>query len=260
VASVEGIGMIDLYQFTCSHYCEKARWALDYKGIPFTPKNLLPGLHVKVAQTLAAKTCLPIIVDDGRAVQDSTEIITFLDNKYPDHALTPKNPKQAKEALEWEEYLDEEVGITLRLWFYYHVLPDRGRALRFLLEGGPWYGRPLFAFIYPKVRSAMINRMNINAQSAKDAEERLFGALRRLDHALKDRRYLVGDGFSRADLTACALLSAYCLPNDQEAIVMFPKQLRTIREQQKASHFFVWVRDMYNHHRHRSPAEAKAAA
>jgi glutathione S-transferase len=35
--------MITLYQFQFSHYCEKARWALDYKGLAYAPKNLLPG-------------------------------------------------------------------------------------------------------------------------------------------------------------------------------------------------------------------------
>lgn len=251
--------MIDLYQFPCSHYCEKARWALDYKGISFTPRNLLPGLHMKVTQKLGVQTCLPIMVDAGKVVQDSTKIITFLDNKYPDHALTPKEPEQAKEALEWEEYLDEEIGVTLRLWFYYHVLPDRRRALRYLLGGGPWYGRPLFAVIYPKVRRAMMDRMKINAHSAKEAQKRLFAALERLNHTLVDRRYLVGNEFSRADLTACALLAAYCLPNEQEAATMFPKKMRGARERQKNSRFFVWVQDTYKHHRFPSRIKARAA-
>jgi glutathione S-transferase len=41
--------MITLYQFQFSHFCEKARWALDYKDLPYTCKNLLPGLHTRVA-------------------------------------------------------------------------------------------------------------------------------------------------------------------------------------------------------------------
>jgi len=49
--------MIELYQFQFSHYCEKARWALDYKGISYKPRNLLPGLHVKPARKLAPETC-----------------------------------------------------------------------------------------------------------------------------------------------------------------------------------------------------------
>ncbi|MGI8738178.1 MAG: glutathione S-transferase family protein, partial [Gammaproteobacteria bacterium] len=135
--------MVELYQFQFSHYCEKARWALDYKGIPYKPRNLLPGLHVNPTRKLAPDTSLPILVDDGTAVQDSTAIIDFLDRKYPQRPLVPQDPAHAREALAWEEYFDEEVGVTLRLWFYYHALPDRKRALRFMLDGAPWYGRPV---------------------------------------------------------------------------------------------------------------------
>ena len=38
--------MIELYQFPISHFCEKIRWTLDYKGLSHKTRNLLPGLHV----------------------------------------------------------------------------------------------------------------------------------------------------------------------------------------------------------------------
>lgn len=58
--------MIKLYQFAFSHFCEKARWALDYKSIPYTPVNLLPGLRIKPIRKLAPKTCMPVLVDGER--------------------------------------------------------------------------------------------------------------------------------------------------------------------------------------------------
>src|SRR5437879_10744003 len=224
--------MITLYQFQFSHFCEKACWALDYKGLPYIRKNLLPGRHIKVARKLAPKSCLPILVDNETVVQDSTSIITFLDEKFPDRPLTPQDPREAKEALEWEEYLDEEIGIPLRLWFYYHTLPDRDRALRFLLEGAPWYGRPLFALIFPKVRTAMTGLLNLHAESAKRSEERVLTALEKLDGALQGRRFLVGDRFSRADLTACALLLQYCAPDksDAEVSAAVPSHATSLRD------------------------------
>ncbi|HKX12345.1 MAG TPA: glutathione S-transferase N-terminal domain-containing protein, partial [bacterium] len=36
-----------LYQFPISHYCEKARWALAFKEIPYRIVNLAPGLHFR---------------------------------------------------------------------------------------------------------------------------------------------------------------------------------------------------------------------
>ena len=243
--------MITLYQFQFSHFCEKARWALDHKGLPYAAENLLPGLHQKVARKRAPRSSLPILVDGETVVQDSTSIITFLDERFPDRPLIPQNPQEAQEALAWEEYLDEEIGVPLRLCFYYHTLPDRARALRFMLDGAPWYGRPLFALIFPKVRTAMMEGMNIHDASARQSEERLEAALEKLDGALKERRFLVGDRFSRADLTACALLSPYCAPGKSEAEISaaFPAQICAMRDRHRTRPFFGWVLDTYRNYR-----------
>lgn len=243
--------MITLYQFNSSHFCEKARWALDYKGLPYTRKNLLPGLHVRATRKLAPNSHLPILVDNETIVQDSTSIITYLDERFPERLLTPRDYQAAKEALEWEEYLDEEIGVQIRLWFYYYTLPDRDRALGFLLEGAHWYGRLLYPLIYPKVRSAMTDHMNINAASAKQAQERVLAALERLDSVLKERRFLVADSFTRADLTACALLSPYCASDKSDAqfSAAFPTEVCSLRNQHKNRPFFNWVRDIYQNYR-----------
>jgi len=243
--------MITLYQFEFSHFCEKARWALDYKGLPHARKNLLPGLHARVARELAPNSSLPILLDSGTIVQDSTSIITFLDKQYPDRPLTPRDAQEAEEALAWEEYLDEEIGVQVRRWFYYHALPDRDCALRFLLDGAPWYGRPLFALIYPKVRAAMIELMNIHAESARQAEERLMAALDKLDDAVKDRPFLVGDRFSRADLTGCALLRRHCAAGEATAEIAaaVPAPVYALRHAHRSRPFVRWVRETYRSHR-----------
>ena len=53
------------------------------------------------------------------------------------------------------------------------------------------------ALIFPRVRDAMRKAMGINAGSVRDAETRWLIALDRLDHALQERRFLVGDSFTR---------------------------------------------------------------
>lgn len=252
--------MIKLYQFAFSHFCEKARWALDYKSIPYTPINLLPGLHIKTIQKLAPKTCMPVLADGKTAVQDSPAIITYLDRTHPDPLLTPRDPREAREALDWEKYFDEEIGVTLRLWFYHHALPDRNRAMKFIMTGAPWYGPPLYAVIFPKVRERMMRMMNINAASATDAERRLSAALDKLDAALKDRRFLVGDHFSRADLTACALLSPMILPTDKEASELFPQTVLALRNLHKGRRYFGWVQNVYDNYRQPMRTETKRAA
>ena len=42
--------MTRLYTFTISHFAEKARWSLDYKGIRYQEKRLVPGSHVPIVK------------------------------------------------------------------------------------------------------------------------------------------------------------------------------------------------------------------
>jgi glutathione S-transferase len=129
-------------------------------------------------------------------------------------------------------------------------LPDRARALRFILDGAPWYGRALTKAFYPQIRKLMAGIMDIRAESAKQAETRLLAAFDRLDDALRDRGFLVGDRFSRADLTAAALLSPLCAygKSDADLYAVFPDAVRELRDRHKSRRFFVWAQDLIAKH------------
>jgi glutathione S-transferase len=243
--------MFQLYDFAFSHYSEKARWALDFKGVPYAPHHLLPGFHMRTTRRLAPRSCVPILAGEGKVVQDSTEIINFLEQTFPDPPLTPADPNQANEALEWEEYLDEEIGVTLRQWFYFHVLPDRRRAIRFLCQGASGPQRVLFGCAFAPIRRAMTQMMDIHPAPAKEAERRLLLALDKLDNALAHRTFLVADRFSRADLTACALLWPFCRPGERESQVqeLLPEPVCALRNQLEHRRFYHWVSDMYRQQR-----------
>ena len=63
---------LKLYQFAISHYCEKIRWALDYKGLNHVTVSLLPGQHVKTVRKLTGKaSSVPVLDHDGQIVQGS---------------------------------------------------------------------------------------------------------------------------------------------------------------------------------------------
>lgn len=234
-----------LYQFECSHFCEKARWALDWKQVDWRPKNLVPGLHAGTARRLGGKTSVPILVADGHAVQGSGEIITWLDERHPERRLTPGTTADAHAALEWERWLDAEIGVLLRLWFYHHALADRRLATGFILRGAPWYGHLLYALAFPRVEKVMRKAMGIDARSAKEAEQRVAAALDRLGDKLAGREYLVGKTFSRADLTAAALLSP--LVNADEA--QLPPAVAEFRAARAGQPVFAWVRRRYERER-----------
>ena len=81
---------IVLHQFPISHYCEKVRWALDYKGVDYRLKNHLPGLHLKKMKAVAPFSSVPVLEHDGHYVHDSAAIISYLDTQFPARSLTPQ--------------------------------------------------------------------------------------------------------------------------------------------------------------------------
>ena len=77
--------MTRLYTFTISHFAEKARWSLDYKGIPYQEKRLVPGSHIPIVKRIAPSTFVPVLQDAGRIIQGSSAIIDYVDELSPEH-------------------------------------------------------------------------------------------------------------------------------------------------------------------------------
>src|SRR2546423_7210816 len=89
-----------LHHLKVSHYNEKARWALDYKGIPHVRRAAVPGRHRKLAQKLSGGTTFPVLVQNGTAIGDSSRIIAALEEDYPEPPLYPADPDERRKALE----------------------------------------------------------------------------------------------------------------------------------------------------------------
>ncbi len=253
--------MVRLYQFRCSHFCEKVRWALDFKGIAWQAVDLVPGRHMREVRAIAPRSSVPVLVDGTQVIQGSGAIISHLDQVQRERPLTPGDPLAASMALEWERYLDAQLGVPLRLWFYHQLLPSRAQTLDFLLDGAPWHARPLYTLLWPRIRARMRRHMNIHQHSAQAAERDLMGAFDRLDDTLAQRPYLVGTRFTRADLTACALLSGFCLPTSTPGKSDPPAGIKALRERVQERPFYRWVGEMYADYRQPLRAgQAPAAA
>jgi glutathione S-transferase len=204
--------MITLYQFPISHYCEKVRWALDYKGLKYQLSNLLPGLHVKQTKKLALRSTVPILQHDNKIIQGSNHIISYLDTEFPENSLTPEDPGLKNQAMDWERYVDEEIGIHVRRCLYHILLEHPDIVIPFFAHDGPAYGKILLQTIYPVLKKRMRKKMDINDTTAQQSRKHLNMAIDQLDTHLQQHDYLVGDQFTRADLTAAALLAPFCMP------------------------------------------------
>ena len=143
-----------LYTFNISHFAEKARWALDRTGIRYHERVLMPGPHILTIRRLRqGATSVPAIVDEGRAIQGSSRIIDYIDERYlePDRRLTPAEPELQKESLELERWLDAEIGEAARRFFYHHALPHRELVGPLFTQRGPWWGKMFCGLAYLEI-------------------------------------------------------------------------------------------------------------
>src|SRR5690349_10387516 len=102
--------MIRLYTFNLSHFSEKARWALDYEGIAYEEKILLPGPHQLTTRRIAKKTEVPILEHDGKHVQGSGAILDYIADQLGGTKLTPRSAEERARSLALEQEADQAFG------------------------------------------------------------------------------------------------------------------------------------------------------
>lgn len=205
---------IQLYQFAISHFSEKVRWALDYKGVSYQPKFLLPGMHVKTIRGLTGQrvTSVPVLVDDGRVVQGSGAIIDHLDAVFPDKPLLPNEANRQASTLAWEKRLDDEAGPAVRTFAYHHLLQRPKIVAPLLAAKTPFWNSYLFRLGFSRIEEIMRETMAINEKTAAQAQIVIEDLLRELAEIYGEGRFLAGNSFTRADLTAGALFAPLFMP------------------------------------------------
>ncbi len=106
--------MIELYQFELSHYSEKVRFILDYKGLSYKKIEVTPGLGQIDLYRMSGQRQVPVLKDGADIVTDSTAIALYLDRKYPEKPILPLNPQERALTLMLEEWADSSIGLKAR--------------------------------------------------------------------------------------------------------------------------------------------------
>jgi glutathione S-transferase len=240
-----------LWHLKVSHYNEKARWALDFKGVPHVRRAAVVGRHHALARRLTGRPTLPVLVFPDVAIGDSTEIIAALEHRFPDPPLYPRDAEERSRALALEDFFDEQLGPHVRLLVVHHMLPDPSLTLGAFLPDIGRVRRLVATAMFPAVRRRFITALGINALSLNEAFEKVYAAGRRFHAELQDSGYLVGDRFTVADLTLAALVAPAVAP--QQFPYPQPQRghplLAPLREALAEDGISDWALEMYARHR-----------
>jgi glutathione S-transferase len=238
-----------LWHIPISHYNEKVRWALAWKGMEHERKAPPPGAHqlIALALTRGDVNTFPVLRLDGRIVGDSTAIIAALEERQPDPPLYPSDRAERERALRLEEFFDEELGPDIRLWAYHQLLSDPEgfeRIAKGIVPG------PLKGIAAPMARTMVKVRFGAHdSEKAAAAQEKVLAALDRLDAELDGNEYLVGERFTVADLTAAALFYPLVTPPEGPTIPATTEAFESFREPLRDRPGYRHVAEMFRRHR-----------
>ncbi len=192
-----------------SHYCEKARWALDRVGVDYEEDGHLPVFHYLATLRAGGKRTVPVLIDGKTIVRDSTDIVAWADARRPGSLIPIAG---AQDALTIEDDLDSHFGPHTRRWGYYYLLPSK-EAVQHITVGVPGWEKSLLQVSKPAAVAFLRKSLKIDDAGVERSRQKIEDTFARVEQIISDgRRYLTGDRFTVADLTFAALAAPVVLP------------------------------------------------
>jgi len=216
-----------------SPWSERVRWALAFKHLPYEKQNYQPGVDEEELKKLTGQNQVPVLVTDGKVIPDSTAILEWLEASVPEPALLPKAEKDRAQVTLWEELMLGVVGPQGRTLISGRLLRSSDPEMR---QAGQFFGGKYGHSPYAE-------------EQAKLTVKRILVSLKQ---TLNGRQYLVGDTFTRADMTTASMLMV--LRPAPDDFFVFPEHIRPMYIEPVAadpafSEVFVWRDEMYRRHR-----------
>jgi glutathione S-transferase len=197
-----------------SHYCEKARWALERAGIAYVQEPHIQGVHRIAVRRAGGRRTVPVLLASDRVLASSREIVLWVDARLgagerlfaagggrddPQHAVC--------------ERLDEVLGPAGRRLMYVHMLDQRDIVMRYNNQGVPAWERRAIAMGWPLMQRFMRRVLAIHPGVEREDERVVWRELDDVAELLADgRAYLAGERFGAADLTFATMAAPLIFP------------------------------------------------
>ena len=242
-----------LHVFNISHYCEKARWALEACGIDFELRHLMVGAHRRIAAERGARVgTLPFLWTTAGCVSGSAAIVDWCEAASL-ASPAPWKTGETDDTRALERRLDDVVGVHVRRFYYSDALFSMPAAVRPLFSQGlPWWQGFIVRLGWSRIVPIMRKGMDLGPAQGLESRAALLRELDWLDGLLADGRpYLCGEHWSRADLAAASLLAPLVAPPTHPILQMvaFPAQVRAAMAEWAPRPILRHVAQCYARHR-----------
>lgn len=118
---IQAMQGLHLYHYSQSNCAMRIRIALAEKNIPWTSHYINLDTQDNLTDDYFAihpNGLVPAIVHDGQIVYESSDILRYLDEKYPEPSLIPSNPKERAEMEEWLDMTRDLHVKVIKVWVY----------------------------------------------------------------------------------------------------------------------------------------------
>jgi glutathione S-transferase len=206
--------VLRLITIPISHYCEKARWALQRAGLAYGEEPHIQGLHRLHARRLGGGVTVPVLLTPQGAIGESEQILAWVDSHLePERRLFPAAGPELDRVRALSRRFDRVLGPHGRRLIYVRMFDQPQLMLRYNNQGVPGWedrmlrlGLPLFTRLIARV-------LAISPGVEVEDEAIVWRELDAVAELLEDGRpYLTGERFTAADLTFAALCAPLTLP------------------------------------------------
>ena len=260
-----GMDSARLITIPFSHYCEKARWALDAAGVGYREEAHPPVFHLRATRAVGGQS-VPVLVHGTAVARDSTDIALYVDTLAPpERRLLPDDPPRRARVLALEDELDETLGIDARLLVYWHWLAEGETARAFVARMMGLRSPLVQRAVATAFRALIFRKYKVSEPAARRAVTRVRETFARLEPALGQTKYLAGERFTLADLTLAALASPLLAPPEHPILggarrVTAPAAFAALREELSSTPVGRHALHVYRDHRRTLPEARSAVA
>jgi glutathione S-transferase len=179
---MHALRVVELYP---SPWSERLRWVLDAKGVRYERTQYQPIADEEAHRRTTGLATAPVLFADGAIIGDSNAAVDWLEETLPAPPLVPSDARLRATVRAWEVAAAETMAPAARL-----------------VKIGQWKASNL---------QPIADHFATKYGWSPDVEARAGALLRRfvsdLARAVERSPYLVGDGFTRADLTVASMLA-----------------------------------------------------